>query len=130
VAVFVQRAQIPSLGGGWILRPSTKRGGASSPAAGGTATLASTRFLGSVVVDLIVIFPGGSGCFVLIAGFLCFFLFRLDLLVICTLLLNICVRSFPQKKFHLDLKQNPPVEKMKARTDDNMIVPAPSYSFR
>jgi hypothetical protein len=73
VAVFVQRAQIPSLGGGWILRPSTKRGGASSPAAGGTATLASTRFLGSVVVDLIVIFPGGSGCFVLIAGFLCFF---------------------------------------------------------
>lgn len=68
LAVSVQRAQIPSHGGGWILRSSAICGGASSPASGGTATAVASRCLGRVVEDLFVIVPGGLGCSVLFAG--------------------------------------------------------------
>ena len=69
-------SQIPSHGGGWILRSSTTCGGASSPAASGMATPATSRFLGGAAVDLIVFLSGCSGCFVQVAGpFLYFFFF-------------------------------------------------------
>ena len=77
--MFVHRLQIPSLGGGWMLRPSTMHGGASSPAASGTATSATSRRLGSVAVDPIEFVPGCSGCFVQVAGSFLFFLFFLGL---------------------------------------------------
>ena len=84
MVVLFQRLQIPLLGGGWLLRPSTMCGGTFSSAGCGTATPAATRFLGGEVEDLIAFSPEYSGCFVQVAGSFVCFLFFSGLFVICT----------------------------------------------
>jgi hypothetical protein len=74
VAVLFHRYQIPSLGGGWLLRPSTTSGGASSRRMAVRRLRHRLGALGTAV-DLIVVLSGGLGCFSHFSGFPCFFVF-------------------------------------------------------